>query len=143
VYSSETNSELHWFSLADFLHKIFNPLAGHKKSFVKNSEHFIEILDRFKIQGADILISFNVVSLFTNVPIIEALQVIRNKLSLDETHPNRSSLQTEDIMELSEVCIKTTYFQVEDRLYQQKSRMAMGSSLSKVVSHILRNILKN
>jgi hypothetical protein len=30
----------------------------------------------------------------------DALQVIRNKLSLDDTLPNRSSMQIEDIMEL-------------------------------------------
>jgi hypothetical protein len=70
-------------------------------------------------------VSFDVVSLFTNDLINEELQVIQNKLKLDETLPNWSSLQIEDIMELLEVHVRTTYFQVEDRFYQQKSRMAM------------------
>jgi hypothetical protein len=40
-------------------------------------------------------------------------------------------------MQLLAVCLKTTYFQVDDRFYQQKEGMAMGISLSPVVSNIL------
>jgi hypothetical protein len=39
-------------------------------------------------------------------------------------------------MELLEVCLKTTYFQVDDKFFQQKDGMAMGSSLSPIVSNI-------
>jgi hypothetical protein len=39
-------------------------------------------------------------------------------------------------MELLEVCVRTTYFQVEDRFHQQKSGMAMRSSLSPIISSI-------
>jgi hypothetical protein len=45
-------------------------------------------------------------------------------------------------MELSEVCVKTTYFQVEDRFYQQKSGMAMGGYLSPIVSDIFMDYFK-
>jgi hypothetical protein len=76
-----------------------------------------------------------VVSPFTNVP-VDALQVISNKLHNDKTLAKRSALQAEAIMELLEVCLKTTYFQVDDKFFQQKDRMAMGSSLSSVVSNI-------
>jgi hypothetical protein len=82
------------------------------------------------------LVSFDVVSLFTSVPVSEALQVIRNKLGLDEIVPNQCYLQIEGIIELLEVCVRTTYFQVEDRFYRQKNSMAMRSSLSPVISNI-------
>jgi hypothetical protein len=39
-------------------------------------------------------------------------------------------------MELLEVCVRTTYFQVENRFYQQKSSMAMESFLSSIISNI-------
>jgi hypothetical protein len=39
-------------------------------------------------------------------------------------------------MELLEVCLKTTYFQVDDKFFQQKDGMAMGKALSPVVSNI-------
>jgi hypothetical protein len=39
-------------------------------------------------------------------------------------------------MELMEVCLKTTYFQGDDKFIQQKDGVAMGSSLSPIVSNI-------
>jgi hypothetical protein len=39
-------------------------------------------------------------------------------------------------MELLDSCLKTTYVQFEDKFYQQKEGMAMGNSLSPVVSNI-------
>jgi hypothetical protein len=39
-------------------------------------------------------------------------------------------------MELLDVCLRTTYFQVNDRFCQQKDGMAMGSSISPIVSNI-------
>jgi hypothetical protein len=39
-------------------------------------------------------------------------------------------------MELLEVCLKTTYFQVDNKFFQQKDGMAMGNSLSPIVCNI-------
>jgi hypothetical protein len=124
------------YALAGFLHKILSPLAGKSESFVKNSAHFVQLLKSVNLQPPDTLVSFDVVSLFTNVPVDEALQVISNKLHNDDTLAERSALQAEAIMELLEVCLKTTYFQVDDKFFQQKDGMAMGSSLSPIVSNI-------
>jgi hypothetical protein len=48
----------------------------------------------------------------------------------------RSALQVEAIMELLEVCLRTKYFPVEDKFFQQRDGTAMGSSLSPIVSNI-------
>jgi hypothetical protein len=41
----------------------------------------------------------------------------------------------EAIMELLGVCLRTTYLQVNDKFFQQKYGMAMGSSLLPIVSN--------
>jgi hypothetical protein len=41
----------------------------------------------------------------------------------------------EAIMELPEVCLRTTYFQVDHKFLQQKDCKAMGSSLARIVSN--------
>jgi hypothetical protein len=93
-------------------------------------------LKSVNLQSSDNLLTSDVVSLFANVSNDEALQVIRNKLHNDDTLAERSPLQVEAIMELLEVCLSTTYFQVDDKFFQQKDGMAMGSSLSPTVSNI-------
>jgi retron-type reverse transcriptase len=52
-------------------------------------------------------------------------------------------LQVKAMMELLEVCLRTTYFQVVDKFFQQKDDMAMGSSLSPIISNIFMSILRN
>jgi hypothetical protein len=48
----------------------------------------------------------------------------------------RSHWQVKAIMELLEVCLRTTYFQMDDKFFQQEDGTAMGSSLSTIVSNI-------
>jgi hypothetical protein len=45
---------------------------GH---FIKNSGHFVQLLKSVNLQSPDTLVRFNVVSLFTKVPVDEILQV--------------------------------------------------------------------
>jgi hypothetical protein len=39
-------------------------------------------------------------------------------------------------LELLEVCLRTTYFQVDDKFFQQKDGMTIGNSLSPIISNI-------
>jgi hypothetical protein len=65
------------YALAKFLHKILSPLTGSTGSFVKDLEHFIKSIQDINLQNEDYLVSFDVVSLFTSVPVDEVIQVIR------------------------------------------------------------------
>ncbi|KAJ8909524.1 hypothetical protein NQ315_011202, partial [Exocentrus adspersus] len=58
----------------------------------------------------DLLVSFDVVSLFTNIPVDKTLSIVKNKLEND----NRTKLNVTAFMELLTLCIKTTYFQLEN-----------------------------
>jgi hypothetical protein len=98
------------YALAQFLHKIPSLLAGNTGSFVKNSEHFIKSIQDINMQREDYLVRYDVVSIFANIPVEEVLQVMRNRLSTDPSFPERSPLQVEDVMELMDICLTTTYF---------------------------------
>jgi hypothetical protein len=108
------------YAMAGFLHKILvfstSPLAGNSESFIKNLGNLVQLLMSVNLQSLDTLVSFDG-SLFTNIPVDKALQVIGNKLHNDDTLAERSVLQVEVIMELLEVCLRTAYFQVDDRFF--------------------------
>jgi hypothetical protein len=59
------------------------------------------------------------------VPLNEAQEVIRYKIHNDDTLAERSVLQVEAIMEMLVVCLRATYFQVDDKFFQQKDGMAI------------------
>jgi hypothetical protein len=100
------------------------------------------LLKFVNLQSPDALVSF-VVTLFTNVPVDEALQVISKELRNDDTLAEESVLQAEAIMELLEVCLKTTYFQVDNKFFQQNDGMAMGSSPSPTVCNVYMEHFEN
>jgi hypothetical protein len=94
---------------------------------MKKSQHFIKSIQDINLQNEDYLLSFGVVRLFTNVPVEEALQVMRNRLNVYPSFPASSPLQVENVMELLDICLTTTYFQFDDRFSQLKEGMAMGN----------------
>jgi hypothetical protein len=88
------------------------------------------------LQDQNILVSFDVVCLFTDVLVEETLQIIRMKMETEQESIHQFNLKAGVITELLEFCMKITYFQVAGKFYEEKYGMAMGSPLSPLVSNI-------
>jgi Reverse transcriptase (RNA-dependent DNA polymerase) len=112
-------------ALAKYLAKILQPWAEDATSYVKNSTHFVNLINDAKVGSDDLLVSFDIVSLFTKVPIEEALTTIK------ENHH-----VAEHIMELTRHCMKSTYFIYNKQFYKQVEGAPMGSPLSPVVANL-------
>jgi hypothetical protein len=128
------------YALADFPH-ILSPLTGKAESFIKKSTYLIK-LKSVSLQSPDIVVSFDVVSLLTNMKVDETLQVISNKLHNGYTLMERSALQPKAIMVILEACLRTTYVRWMIVL-PTKNGMALGSSLSPIVSNIYMKNFEN
>jgi len=82
------------------------------------------------------LVSHDVISLFTNTPIGESLKVIRERLEKDLEWKVTCLLEGEDILVLLEFILSTTYFTFRDQLYRQQFGTAMGSPVSPLVANM-------
>jgi hypothetical protein len=65
------------YELAKHVANILSPLVGHIDSFIKDSNEFINLIKNEKVRPQDTLISFDAVSLFTKIPLDEAIQIIK------------------------------------------------------------------
>jgi hypothetical protein len=113
-------------------------LAGKSEPFVKNSDHFVQFMKHLNVQSVDPLVISDV-SHFANVPVGKALQVISNKLQIDDdrwTECPAGWSHNLTVWGLFENHIFSTYF-------QQKEGMGKGSSLSAVVSNIYLEHFEN
>ena len=89
------------------------------------------------LNACDELVSFNVVSLFTKIPVDLAVKVAEERLREDASLGQRTSLPVEDIIHLLSFCLKTTQFTYNDTYYQQVFGTAMGSPVSAVIANMV------
>ena len=78
------------YNLSKHLGKILSPLAEKTPFSIKNSYEFVDFLKQNTFQPNDIIVSFDVVSLFTKVPINLAIEVVGELLSADESVKDRT-----------------------------------------------------
>ena len=124
------------YQLSKHIASIISPLAGKTSSHVLNSKHFAGIMREERVAADEILVSFDVTSLFTNVPTDEAVDVIHRRLLEDEELEERTPLSPDRIAELLRLCLKSTYFSYDGEFYEQREGAAMGSPVSAIVANL-------
>ncbi|XP_022111224.1 uncharacterized protein LOC110990496 [Acanthaster planci] len=124
------------YNLSKHLAGILSPLTGNTPNTVPNSIAFAEFLRAQHISSHEVLISFDVVSLFTNVPIDGACCVALRRLEEDPELPDRTSLSPAEIVSLLEFVLRSTYFLYDGSCYEQTDGAAMGSPVSAVIANL-------
>lgn len=79
---------------------------------MKNIEHIVNLLKQHTIANENILVYFNVSSLFTNIPVEETLQIIQQRLVPQEL--------PEHLVEKARLCLTTSYFDWNGNFHEQK-----------------------
>ena len=100
------------------------------------SADFVNQIHHVPLEETDVMASFDVVSLFTRVPVDEALLVLSHHLQQDDNLKEQTSIPIPDLCTLVELCLKSTYFQFGEAFYEQVEGTAMGSPLSPVLANI-------
>ncbi|XP_055714925.1 uncharacterized protein LOC129809142 [Phlebotomus papatasi] len=121
------------YNLAKFISANLSPLSQSHYN-VKNSLEIAEFVVESRLPEGYVLISLDVVSLFTNVPIDIALKEIERRFH--EIGPN-TDLQKEDFLTLTKFCLTTGYFTYNGTVYSQLKGVAMGSPISPIVADIV------
>ena len=108
-----------------------NNLGAISDAHLRNSG---DLIDRLRdIDFTDkCLASFDVKSLFTNVPIDGALKVIKEMV--DRIDPSQLPLAKSDYFKLLSLCMNFGGFMFNSEEYRQHSGLAMGSPLSPVAA---------
>ena len=86
-----------------------------------------------KVDENEIMVSFDVESLFTNVPIEGAVRATLWKLDSELSFPNHTTLTVAQIDDLLNFVLRSTYFQYDGAIYEQDGA-AMGSPVSAVIA---------
>ena len=111
-----------------------------KKMFSKASLYTHKVYQKmFKgihLNEDQCMMSHDVKTLFTSVPITPATKIIKKLLEQDQELQPRSSLSIENTLSLLEFCLNSTYFSFQGKYFAQLEGAAMGSPLSPNVANL-------
>ena len=129
------------YDLSAYLAYILFPLTGKSEYTVSNSALFVSTVNNETILYTKIMVSFDVESLLTNVPIDAAVQAALQKLESDPSLADRTTLTPAQVANLLTFVLRSTYFQYNEPIYEQKDGAAIESPVSAVIAHAHRSIL--
>ena len=124
------------YNTSKFLTDILSPLQNRNGYSVSNSLQFSNEVSDIRINDDEVLVSFDVVSLFTAIPVNKACDYIKKKLEDDTSLPSRTNLNISDIVSLLNFTLSNNYFVFNDKIYKQIHGCAMGSPVSPVVANL-------
>jgi Reverse transcriptase (RNA-dependent DNA polymerase) len=112
--------------------KQFKEFQGPPGFYVENTLDAIKKLENIQIEDDECMVSFDVTALFPNVPIEDALLLLKKWLKQNIT--DMDSVNT--YVELAKMCMQDNYFQFDGRFYQQTFGTSMGNALSPFLANI-------
>lgn len=106
----------------------------HSKYSIPDSYHFCEMINTTRLPEGHIMVSFDVVSLFTCIPIALVRRSIINHWGeiCEQTH-----ICLDLFVEVVCFCIECSYFSFNGSFYKQKFGTAMGNPLSPIVAELV------
>jgi len=107
-----------------------------------NSVDFVSKIKNTEVKRGYTPMSFDVTSLFTKVPIQLTLCYMKEKLENELCWKDKTRLEIQDIIMLTELCLKGNYFQFKDTLYEQQEGAAMGSPISPIFAEFFMQKLE-
>ena len=99
--------------------KVLTLLLGQIQYTVMNSTKFVGSLQNVCTRSEEHLVSFDITSLFTQEPINEALEVVKERLTRDPTLMDRTTISVPQLADLIELCLRSTYFQFQNEVFEQ------------------------
>jgi len=137
IIVSSINTTL--YPIAKYLNKIISDSIPHSEYQVKNSFDLCIALSSKTIPESHSLVSLDVVSLFTNVPLDLAINSINKRWEYIERF---TKIDKSDFMVAVEFVLSSTYFTFNNIIYKQIFGTPMGSPLSPIVADLVMRDLE-
>ncbi|XP_072398197.1 uncharacterized protein [Diabrotica undecimpunctata] len=128
-------------NVAQFLTDILSQAYNYKNDFnIVDSFQFSEFINNYQLPREYVLVSFDVVSLFSNLPLSSVVTSLRNHWNEIQPH---SPVSWEIFSELLKLTFDTNYLIFNDKYYRQIFGTPMGSSIFPILVNFVLDDLIN
>ena len=91
-------------------------------------------------EDVEIMVSFDVTSLYTNIPIIDTLNIIKDYVNNDDQFTRKTAVSQDKFLGLVHLVLRTTWYTFNSQFYQQTDGVAIGGPASSQQKFICRLI---
>ncbi|XP_044764498.1 uncharacterized protein LOC123321057 [Coccinella septempunctata] len=126
------------YNLSKFIQNILTQVSTTSEYNVKNSFVFAESIQGLVIPENYILVSLDVVSLFTNVPKDLVVELTKSRWSYIAAY---TDMTKEMFIRVIEFIFQSSYFSFNDEIYSQNEGTAMGNPASGGFAYLVMNDL--
>ena len=123
------------YNLSKFLARALSPLEGRTASHVSSSTDFITFTKTVPIPHGFALVSYDVFSLFTNVPTDLVVEMTKRRSEWDDCVLDEVGIPADINISLLQLCFSSTDFGYNGECYKRTHGTAMGSPASMVVAN--------
>ena len=130
------------YKLAAFLTNMIKNYKGKSQSHVKDSFQFAKILKQTTYNNNDVMLSFDIESLYPNVPIAEAIHLAVELIwENNKIHKFTKIIKT-DLYILFNLAVRDLQFRFYHNYYRQIDGVAMGSPLAPILADLFVTTLE-
>jgi hypothetical protein len=129
------------YKLAKYLDRILKPLTTNSNYIIKDTFDFVNRVSKLQTNVNQRVVSFDVESLFTNIPTEETINIILNRAfkDSDEFH----GMKRNTLQKLLTICTQESHFKFNGKYYDQIDGVAMGSPLGPFFANIFMDEFEN
>lgn len=127
------------YNLSKYYHKVLSNVTGKKTSHIENSIDFINKIKNITIPDNYKLISFDVTSLFTNIPLDLVSEIIASKW---DSIKEFTTLPKDEFLKGLELIFSYSQFSFQGKIFKQTFGTPMGAPLSPVLADLIMETLE-
>ena len=117
------------YKLAKFLVEILSSLIETKKYILKDTFDFVYKVSHLNTNVDKVMLSFDVESLFTNIPTLETIEIILKKI-YQKNRKYFHGLTKDELKKLLMVCTQESHFQFNNEFFDKVDGVSMASPYS-------------
>ena len=126
--------------VSKYLAKLLEPFSVSEYT-ISSTQDFVSKTKNTNVPEGYRLVSFDITSLFRNVPLSYTINIILKKMYKEKLL--KTKLKRKEMKELLELCTKELHFAFNGKMYKQVDGVVMGNPLGPVIANIFMVELEN
>ena len=123
-------------NLNKYIANIVKAYVKDENNSARNSTTFSDYIKNVPIEEDKIIASFDVMSLYTNIPIIDMLNIIKDYVNNVDQFTRKTAIPLDQFLDLVNLVLTITWYTFNSQFYQQTDVFAMGETASSTTAEI-------